>query len=91
MLEFGPNMSMWCLLSVQIVGLASAWLARIGEDSKHQVSYQLAFFICLGGVGLATIRALFHSPGSCVMTGATLSVMVLAATWDFSASKRPAA
>ena len=88
--EFGPNMSMWWLMGVQIVGLASAWLARIGEGSKHQISYQLLFFVCLGGVGAATIGALLCSPGSCLMTGATLPIMVLAATWDFSAGKHAA-
>ncbi len=86
--EFGPNMSLLCMMGVQIVGLASAWYARIGEGSKHQVTSQLLFFICLGLVGGATIGALLTSPGTCVMTGATLPIMVLGATWDFSAGKR---
>jgi hypothetical protein len=88
--DLGPNVSMWWLMGIQIMGLASAWLARISEGSKHQVSYQLLFFCCLGGVGAATIGALLTSPGSCLMTGATLPIMVLAATWDFSAGKRAA-
>lgn len=75
---------------LQAVGLLSAWLARFTEGSRHEHWYQRLFFVCLLALGVATITALLSSPTACVMAGATFSVMVLAATWDFSAGRRAA-
>jgi hypothetical protein len=88
--EFGHSTAYTFLGGIQIVGLISAWLARFTEGSQHQHWYQRLFFVCLLMLGMATIAAMHSSPGACVMTGATFAVMVLAATWDFSASKRAA-
>lgn len=88
MLEFGPSTASWCLTSVQVIGLTSAWLARIGEKSIHQKSCQWLFFICLALVGAATLGAVLLSPRSCLTAGVTLSLMVLAATWDFSTGRK---
>lgn len=87
MLEFGPSSAVWCLATIQVVGLASAWLTRIGETSRHASSCQWLFFACLGLVGLATIAAILCGPVFCIATGATFAVMVLAATWDFSGGR----
>ncbi|HWC91289.1 MAG TPA: hypothetical protein VG433_16585, partial [Pirellulales bacterium] len=88
--EFGHSTAYAFLGAIQAVGLLSAWLARFTEGSHNQHWYQWLFFLCLLVLGLATIAALLSSPAACVVTGATLSVMVLAATWDFSAGKSAA-
>ena len=88
--EFGQSTAYALLGGIQAVGLLSAWLARFTEGSQHQHWYQRLFFLCLLLLGVATLAALLSSPTACVMAGATFSVMVLAATWDFSASKRAA-
>ena len=71
------------LASIEALGLVSAWLARIGEGSRRQSSFQLFFLGCLGMVGAAAIMSLGLPPGYWLSCGATLSVMVLAATCDF--------
>ena len=69
---------------IQVAGLASAWLARVGEGSARQAHYQGAFLVLLALMGLTTVAAAVWGPGPCLMSGTTLAVMVLAATWDFS-------
>ena len=85
----GPEVSsaFWFLAAVQLVGLASAWLARLSEGSCHQTDCQCLFLGCLGMVGVATVTALWMGPGWWLGSGATLSVMVVTATCDF---RRPA-
>jgi hypothetical protein len=85
--EFGPSTASWCLTSIQVVGLTSGWLARIGEGSKLQTSAQRLFLLCLAIVGLSMMGAWVVNPRSCLTTAATIGVMVLTATWDFSAGR----
>jgi hypothetical protein len=85
--EFGTTTAQWCLASVQVLGLLSGWLARIGEGSHHQGKYQAAFFLCLGLVGLTTVSGMLMGPCCSLSSGATLSVMILTATWDFKAGQ----
>ena len=82
-----PVSLVWILVSIQIVGLASAWLARLSEGSRGQSSCQWLFFGCLALMGLTTMISLAVGPKYWLVSGATLSVMVLGAVWDF----RPAA
>ena len=78
----------WMLAAIQVLGLASAWFARLSEGSAGQTTCQWLFFCCLTLVGIATITALQLGPGSWLTSGSTLSLMVLAATCDFSRSGR---
>ncbi len=71
------------LAVIQGIGLASACLARWGEGSVRQASFQRLFLGCLALAGASTMAAMLVSPGACVASGATMAVMVLAATWDF--------
>jgi hypothetical protein len=73
----------WGLVAIQIAGLISAWLARLSEGSRGQGHFQIAFFACMVLVGLGTIVSLSLPPGRWLFSGATLSLMVLAAVWDF--------
>ena len=68
---------------IQILGLASAWLARAFEGSRKQASFQFLFLGCLFIVGLATLASLMLTPDSWYLSGITLPLMVVAATGDF--------
>lgn len=83
MLTFEPAALIYALAIIQVLGLASACLARIGEGSIRQASCQRLFLGCLALVGASTMLAMQVGPGTCVTSGATLAVMVLTATWDF--------
>lgn len=76
----------YALAIIQGVGLASACLARWGEGSIRQTSFQRFFLGCLSLVGAATMAAMFVGPGVCVISGGAMAVMVLTATWDFGAA-----
>jgi hypothetical protein len=78
---------LWLLGVIQIAGLLSAWLARLSEGSRSQASCQWLFFACLGLMGLTTMASVALGPRYWLASGATLSVMILGAIWDF----RPAA
>lgn len=76
------------LLAAQLLGLASAALARLSEGSRYQASGQRLFFASLGLVGLTIVAALLLGPGYWLTSGATFSLMVLTATCDFSHTGR---
>jgi uncharacterized membrane protein len=79
---FDPTSMWWIVVSVQAVGVASACLTRLSEGSLGEDACQLAFLGSLSLMGLATLASLAIGPGACVTSGATLTVMVLTATWD---------
>ncbi len=74
------------LLAVQLLGLFSAWIARLSEGSSRQAISQRFFLGFLVLVGAATLVAFGLGPGYWLSSGAVLSVMVLAATCDFERS-----
>jgi hypothetical protein len=83
MLSIEPATLIYVLAGVQVVGLASACLARMSEGSIRQASAQRIFLGCLALVGAATMTAMLIGPGASVLSGATMAVMVLTAVWDF--------
>lgn len=72
---------------VLTAGLLSGLATRVSEGSRHQTACQVAFLICLGVVGCTTVLCLGGQPGAWLGSGATLSVMVLTVTCDFSRSR----
>ena len=72
----------WILTLVEVLGLASAWFARLSEGSPRQALCQRLFFGCLVLVGVAMIPALKLGPGFWFSSGTTLSLMILAVTYD---------
>jgi hypothetical protein len=75
----------WFLGLIQIAGLASAWLARLNEGSVRQAWAHRLFVACLGLVGLSTMVFVVFGARYWLVSGATLSAMILAAVWDASA------
>jgi hypothetical protein len=75
----------WLLSLIQIAGLISAWLARLSEGSPSQAHCQRLFVGCLALMGLLTMASVALGVRYWLVSGATLSIMVLVAVWDFSA------
>lgn len=74
------------MIAIQSLGVASMVLARVGERSRVRPLAQSIFFTCLMLVGGLTLWAI-TSGGCCWLScGATLSVMSVGATVDFSGS-----
>lgn len=82
MLWLDPVWLFWCLAVVHLVGLASACLTRLSEGSSGHASFQRIFVGCLVITGLATMASLALGPNTCMVSGATLAVTILTATWD---------
>lgn len=78
----------WFLGLIPIAGLLCAWLARLSEGSCRQAWCQRLFVACLAIVGLLTMAFVALGARYWLASGATLSVMILAAVWDFSAHRR---
>ena len=76
----------WLLAAIQATGLLSAWLARLSEGSRGQTLCQYIFLTCLAVVGGAALLALTMGAASWLFCGFTLSLMILAAVWDFRGS-----
>jgi hypothetical protein len=75
----------WLIGLIQIAGLTSAWLARLNEGSARQAWSHRLFVACLGLVGLSTMVFVVFGARYWLVSGATLSAMILAAVWDVSA------
>jgi hypothetical protein len=78
------------LTALQVLGLVSAWVARMSEGSSRQTASQRVFLACLALVGTATIIALAIGPGCWLTSATTLSIMILTAICDFRPSRREA-
>ncbi len=72
----------WIVVVIHVVGLFSAWFARLSEGSHRQTQCQWLFLACLALVGVATLVASSLGAGIWLLSGATLSLMVLAAVYD---------
>lgn len=82
--------SLWILGGVQLLGMTSAWMARLSEGSVHQALCQRVFFIGLVLMGLATMVNVATRPGMWLMSAVTLSVSLLVVICDFGHAKRSA-
>ncbi len=73
----------WLFGAVELLGLTSAWAARLSEGSLHQTCCQRLFLGCLTLVGGATIVSFGLGPSCWLTSGVTLAVMVLTVICDF--------
>jgi hypothetical protein len=81
----------WGLVSLQVLGLASAWVVRLSEGSRRQTSCRRLFLACLTLVGGGAIVAPAVGSGWWMVFGGTLAVMVLMVTYDFRRSGQASA
>lgn len=86
----GPAV-VWTILSVQVLGILSACLARFSEGCACQRFCQGLFFLFLALVGGSAVVSLRFGPGCWFTSGAILAVMVLAATFPLCRSRRAVA
>jgi hypothetical protein len=77
----------WSMVTVQIVGLISAWAVRRSEGSRHQSICCTIFYFCLVLVALTAMASFSVGPGGTLACSATLSIMVVASIGEF---RRPA-
>jgi hypothetical protein len=75
----------WVFGIVQVVGLASAWMARLSEGSANQSSCHRLFFGLLGAIGLMTMLSVTLGPRYLLVACFTIAAMVLVAVWDLRA------
>jgi len=77
----------WTLLGVLVLGLLSAWFARVGAGSSRQAVSHVFFLGCLAMVAAATVVSIGVGPGCWLASASTFAVMVLAATADTRRSR----
>lgn len=87
-----PNWLFPLVAAIQVLGLASAWLARASQSCcRHRPVFQALFFIALTAVaGTAIVGGNFPSP-IWLISGFTLPVMIVGTTCDFRRAERTAA
>ncbi len=81
---------LWLFVAAQVLGVSTAWLARLSEGKPHQVVSQWMFLGVLPLVGMATMVALAVGPGYWLASSVTLAFMVLTVTCDFRGSRAAA-
>jgi len=86
--ELRPFLPLWWFATVQILGLMSAWFARVHQGSHRQSAYNSVFYLLLAVVGATTIVAAITSPTGSIVTGTALAVMVLTTVWDFHSGRK---
>jgi hypothetical protein len=79
---------LWTAAAIQVVGLVSAWMARVSERTRQEAFFQRLFFVCLIVVGLTTIAAVWLRLACWLVSAVTFALMVLAATCDFGSRDR---
>jgi hypothetical protein len=80
----------WTMGLLQVVGLLSAWLTRLNEDSPRQTWCHGLFVSCLVLIALTTMAFVATGAHHWLPSGATMAIMVLAAVWDFRTHAAPA-
>ena len=81
----------WLLGLVQVLGLTSAFVARLAEGSRRCGSCQRLFLAFLLLIGAATMVAVVLGPGFWLTSAVTLALMVLTVTSDLGRSGEAAA
>jgi hypothetical protein len=74
-------------IAVQLAGLTSIAIARLGQQPASQVRYERFFFACLTLVSVISLLAIFTGEVSCMLNGITLAMMAVGATVDTRSDK----
>jgi hypothetical protein len=81
-----------CFLgAIQVLGLGSAAAARVSEGSRRQRAYQWVFLGWLGMVGLSGVILAGLASTGWLISGTTLSLMVVTGTCQFGRTVRTTA
>lgn len=82
--------NLWIFVGVQLIGMTSAWVARLSEGSVHQEFCQKFFFLSLVLMGLATMLTAAGRPGLWMTSAVTLAISLLVVICDFRHASRSA-
>ncbi len=74
--------AIWIL--IHFVGLAAAWMVRMHAGRRNEGLAQLVFLACLPGIALTTVVGQQLCLTIWPLSAATLAVMIVLATADFS-------
>jgi hypothetical protein len=85
-----PSVFFWSMLVLQVVGLASMFLARMPHPTLVHNCCRQVFIACLIVVGLATIYAMGSQTSAWAWCGTTFSVMAVGGTMDLGSASRMA-
>ena len=88
MLDLDLFCNLWTLATVQLLGMSSAWLARLTEGSAHQNRCQRLFFFSLIAVGAATMISLRMPPLYWLFSAVIFTLMIMVVVCDFSRHRR---
>jgi len=83
MLELPQDAIFLVAFVLQLLGLVSAAMTRLGENWRARIYCNCLFFLCMIAVTVATILAILNSSGYWLSYGTTLAIMSLVATVDF--------
>ncbi len=84
---FDSSTVLWLFIGAQVLGVFSAWFARLSEGSPRQQVIHWLFFGILSLMGVITILALSIGPGCWIACSTTLAFMILTVTCDFRQSQ----
>jgi len=83
-----PGVFFWTVLALQVVGLASMFLARLPHPTFLHICCRRLFVVCLVVVGLATIYAMGLQCSTWAWCGTTFSLMAVGGTMDLGGASR---
>ncbi len=83
MLDLDVLCNLWILATIQILGMASAWLARLSQGSANQDRWQRLFFFSLLAVGGATMLSLRLPPACWCVSAVLFTLTILVVVCDF--------
>lgn len=76
------------LISVQVLGLGTTWLTRVTSGCELECFCQKLFLVSFGLVSIATLAGMMLGTVYCLISGVSLSVMVLGAVSDLRPNAR---
>lgn len=83
-----PIVFFWSVLVLQVIGLASMFLARMPHPTFLHGCCRRLFVVCLIVVGLATIYAMGSQTSTWAWYGTTFSLMAVGGTMDLGSASR---
>lgn len=72
----------WTFIAVQILGFASAWVARVCLGTCMQRYGHQLFLAALGMIGVATFVSFMSGSGMWLLSGLNMATMVIMAVVD---------
>jgi hypothetical protein len=88
MFDLDQFVNLWTIFTIQFLGMAAAWIARLSEGSTRQAGSQRLFFVSLVAVGLATMASLRFPPPYWVISAVTFTLTIMVVIYDFGRSEQ---